>query len=93
MQDQYLLALYYVLATLSSEGNVGELIPSTEEEVFFCFMLMIINMTLFAYILGEVSSLVLKMDNEVQEQSNVTLCVADALRSFAALANHEANHT
>ena len=64
--DQYLLCLFFVLATLSSEGNVGELVPATAVEVLFTLLLMLINMTLFAYILGEISSLVMKMDDEVR---------------------------
>ena len=63
--DQYLLCTFYVLATLSSEGNVGELVPETMLEMVFCLLLMIISTTLFIYVLGEISSLVMKMDDEV----------------------------
>ena len=63
--DQYLLSFFFVLATLSTNGVVGDLVPATFVEVVFAGALMIINMTLFAYILGQISSLVMKADDEV----------------------------
>eukprot|EP00873_Tetraselmis_striata_P000688 jgi/Tetstr1/420952/TSEL_012012.t1 len=79
--DQYLLCIFYVLATLSSEGNVGELVPENMLEMVFCMVLMLINMTLFVYILGEISSLVMKMDDEVAESRNKQAKVENYIKS------------
>ena len=64
--DHYLLAFYYVMATMTTNGVVGELTPATYAEVVFCSILMVVNMTLFAYILGEISTLIMKNDNQVR---------------------------
>lgn len=63
---QYLMCLHYILSTLSSEGNTGELAPETPVEVGFSLVLMLLNLTLFSYILGEVSALVMKADDYVR---------------------------
>ena len=64
--DHYLVAFYYVMATMTTNGVVGELTPATYSEVVFCSILMVVNMTLFAYILGEISTLIMKNDDKVR---------------------------
>eukprot|EP00960_Hanusia_phi_P033537 750499-Hanusia_phi.AAC.11 len=63
--EQYLLCFYWVSTTLTVNGAVGELIPQNVVEIGFTIMLMCLNMTLFRVIVGEVSTLVMKKDEDV----------------------------
>eukprot|EP00961_Rhodomonas_salina_P218903 2958803-Rhodomonas_salina.3 len=54
--DQYLLSLYWVSATLTVNGLVGEVIPQNLYEVGFTIVLMLLNMTVYRWIIGEVSA-------------------------------------
>jgi ankyrin repeat protein len=63
--DQYLLSLYWVTATLTSYGIVGDLLPQNTTEIIYCMVLMVLNITVFAFIIGEVSSVFMIQDEEV----------------------------
>ena len=43
--QQYLTANYFVMATFTTNGLVGVLIPGTYEEAVFVFFLQLLNMT------------------------------------------------
>lgn len=68
--DHYLLSFYFVISTFRTQGVVGELTPSTFQEMAFSFLLMLLTMTFFAYVLGEISSLIMKADDEVRSGSD-----------------------
>lgn len=72
--DKYLLALYYVMSTFTTNGLVEELNPSTYVEAGFATLLMLLNMTMFAYIIGEISSLIMEGDNEVRNPLPCSCC-------------------
>jgi len=60
--EQYLASFYWVAATITSSGLVGDVIPSNPIEMIFCICLMILNLTLLRFVTGEVSSEVMKAD-------------------------------
>jgi hypothetical protein len=59
---QYLASFYWVAATITSSGLVGDVIPSNPVEMMFCTCLMILNLTLMRFVTGEVSTVVMKAD-------------------------------
>jgi hypothetical protein len=46
---------------------IGDVTPQNVLEMMFCMTLMILNLTLFRYVTGEVSTIVMKSDEEVVE--------------------------
>ena len=63
--DQYLISQYWVTATLTSYGIVGDLLPQNSTEMIYAMVLMILSITVFGYIIGEVSSVFMIQDEEV----------------------------
>jgi len=63
--QRYLLSIYWVAATLTVNGQVGAIIPQNTAELLFTTVIMALNMTLFRWILGEVSSIVMSGDDDV----------------------------
>ena len=63
--DQYLISLYWVTATLTSYGIVGDILPQNNTEIVYTMVLMVMNITVFGYIIGEVSSVFMIQDEEV----------------------------
>lgn len=66
--DHYLLSFYYVISTFRTVGNVDELQPSTWQELVLCLVLMAITMVFFAYVLGEISAMIMQSDDAVAEE-------------------------
>ncbi|CAD7698633.1 unnamed protein product, partial [Ostreobium quekettii] len=60
LAEQYLLSFYYITVTLSANGLVGRMLPQNIWEIFFVCVLMVITLTLYAFVLGEISNLVMK---------------------------------
>ena len=63
--DQYLISLYWVTATLTSYGIVGDLLPQNNVEMVYAMILMVLNIAVFGFIIGEVSSVFMIQDEEV----------------------------
>ena len=78
--DRYLGSLYWVSATITASGLVGEVLPQNFVEIGWTIGLMILNMTLFRWALGEISSLVMSADDAVvqarQHLERVTMFIA-----------------
>eukprot|EP00961_Rhodomonas_salina_P043882 589379-Rhodomonas_salina.2 len=53
--SQYLMSLYWVAATLSANGTVGNIFPQNLVEVWYTVLLLILNLTVVRAILGEVT--------------------------------------
>jgi hypothetical protein len=71
---QYLLSMYWVATTLSTSGLVGDMTPSTWSEVAFTCFAMLVSLTLYAYVLGELSNAVMKKDELlVNQRSQLSL--------------------
>jgi ankyrin repeat protein/CRP-like cAMP-binding protein len=63
--DQYLISLYWATVTLTSYGIVGDLLPQNNVEIIYAMCLMVLNITVFAFIIGEVSTVFMIQDEEV----------------------------
>ncbi|KAK3237823.1 hypothetical protein CYMTET_52125 [Cymbomonas tetramitiformis] len=78
--QQYLLSMYWVTATLSTYGVSSEMLPTNYTEIGFTIVLMFINMTLFAYVLGEISRLVMDKDMVLVQMRNRMAAVEQFLQ-------------
>ena len=63
--QRYLFSLYWVAATITVNGAVGDFIPQNIAELIFTTLLMALNMTLYRWIMGEVSSIIMSSDDDV----------------------------
>lgn len=63
--SKYLLSFYWVTATMSTNGVISNLFPRTYSEVIFTTSILCINLTLVAYILGEISNIVMTADGKI----------------------------
>ena len=63
--EKYLFSLYWVATTITVSGQVGKFLPQNTEEILFTICMMILNMTLYRYIIGEVSSIIMSADDSV----------------------------
>jgi CRP-like cAMP-binding protein len=101
--DHYLVSFYFVVSTFRTQGTVGELTPSTFQEMAFSCLLMILTITFFAYVLGEISSLIMNADDEVAEargkqamvdnyinsKHGMTVQLAEEIRSYSRNASSQ----
>ena len=62
---RYAASFYWVAGTLTANGSVGSLLPQNELEIMWTIFLMILNMPLFRWIVGEVSSIIMRSDEAV----------------------------
>ena len=56
--DQYLISLYWINTVLSTTGLIGAMSPTNEPEVVFTIVTMVINLTVYSYVLGQISDAV-----------------------------------
>lgn len=71
---QYCLSFYWVTATLATNGLVAGMLPSNWMEIGFTCVTMLISLTLYAYVLGEISNVVMKADEAlVLQRSQLSL--------------------
>ena len=69
---QYLVSYFWVTATISTNGRIGDVNPITSGELAFTCVVMVLNLTLYSYALGEVSAAVMKQDEDlVQQRQNI----------------------
>jgi len=79
---QYLLSLYWVSSTVTTTGIIGDMYPKSYSEVLFTMSLLICNMTLFSYVIGQVSANVLKGDEKLLKAREELGAVESYLHSF-----------
>ncbi|KAK9861698.1 hypothetical protein WJX84_004552 [Apatococcus fuscideae] len=60
--QQYLLCFYWVLATISTNGQVQNMVPKNLAEILFGYLVLIASVTLVAYVLGAVSNVIMDQD-------------------------------
>lgn len=104
IEERYLVSYYWVFASLTTNGLVGDMTPKNMVEIAFTCIVMLVSLTLYAYVLGEISNLVMKQDEDlVATRSSIlqvmSLCatqqcpavsrVADWRCSFARSANSQ----
>lgn len=56
---QYSYSFYWAASTLSTAGMIGYTTPKNQAEVLFSVICMLITMTVYAYVLGEISNQVI----------------------------------
>lgn len=72
--SQYLLSLYWVTTTLATNGQVTGMQPANWREVAFACLCMLISLTVYSYVLGELSFAVMKKDEAlVHERAQLLL--------------------
>ena len=75
--SRYAVSYYWVSASVSTNGLVGDMTPSNWYEIAFTILVMLVNVTLYAYVLGEVSNAVIKQDEElVRTRQNMSAIVS-----------------
>ena len=78
--QQYLFCIYWVAATITVNGAVGWFIPQNIMELIFTTIIMALNMTLYRWIMGEVSSIIMSSDDNVVKAR----AELEAVTSFAS---------
>ena len=61
IRTQYITCLYWAITTLTTVGY-GDIAPSTEIERIFTLMVMFLGISMYAYTIGNVSSLISNLD-------------------------------
>eukprot|EP00192_Tetraselmis_astigmatica_P007417 CAMPEP_0117664536 /NCGR_PEP_ID=MMETSP0804-20121206/9281_1 /TAXON_ID=1074897 /ORGANISM="Tetraselmis astigmatica, Strain CCMP880" /LENGTH=729 /DNA_ID=CAMNT_0005471793 /DNA_START=221 /DNA_END=2406 /DNA_ORIENTATION=+ len=64
--DHYLCSLYWTYTTISTTGY-GDLVPVNDDERFYTLCMMVLNIGLTAYIVGNTTMLATKADSDVLE--------------------------
>uniref|UniRef100_A0A7S4H8T1 Cyclic nucleotide-binding domain-containing protein n=1 Tax=Guillardia theta TaxID=55529 RepID=A0A7S4H8T1_GUITH len=80
--NKYLLSLYWVSSTVSSTGVIGDMWPKNYGEIAYTIFLLCLNLTLFNYIIGEISAGVLKGDEKLVKVREEIGAVESYLQSF-----------
>ncbi|KAK3266381.1 hypothetical protein CYMTET_24987 [Cymbomonas tetramitiformis] len=65
--EQYLISFYWITASLSTSGLIGGMLPKNYVEMLFTCVVMFVQLTLFKYVLGEISNLVMEQDTHLVE--------------------------
>ena len=56
-QDQYIVALYWTIQTLTTTGY-GDLVPANDDERILCLVILVVGATVFSYVVAHISELV-----------------------------------
>lgn len=79
---QYLLCFYWVTSTVTTTGVLGDMFPKNSGELIFAMIMLLAHITIFNYVVGLVSSSVLKGDEHVLKMREEIGRVESYLNSF-----------
>jgi hypothetical protein len=79
--DHYLGSFYWTVATITAAGSVGDVKPQNEAEVLWTTVLLLLNMTLFRWVVGEASSIIMIADEQVVQARQQLEQVTSFLRN------------
>jgi hypothetical protein len=81
MLSQYYFSFYWVASTLSTASRVGFSTPKNTIEVVFTIVCMMTTLTVYAYVMGEITNLVMNNDEAlVQKRQNIALVQSFVMR-------------
>jgi len=84
--ERYILSLYWVVATATSNEQVGDLTPQNYAEILYSIFLLLVNLTIFRWIQGEIASHVMNADDRVirnrEEQDRILKFIS--VKSFTS---------
>ncbi|KAK9831937.1 hypothetical protein WJX81_001333 [Elliptochloris bilobata] len=60
--EQYLVSVYWCVSTLTTNGQVGAATPQNLAEMAFTAVLMVMTVTIFNYVLGEITNVIMAQD-------------------------------
>ena len=81
--DEYLLSFWWVTSTLTAVGtSEGE--ARNETERWFAMCLMLLNLSLFAYVLGTISSLFMSADEQLVAARDKTPILSLGVRPLSS---------
>lgn len=63
--QQYCLSFYWATASLSTNGQIGTSHPKTYAEMLYACAIMLLSMTVYIYVLGELSDHVMNQDEKL----------------------------
>ena len=65
--EKYLISFYWVASIMSANPMVGSVLPQNILEILYSMVVMTANLTLFRYVTGEVSALVMRADEDLAQ--------------------------
>lgn len=63
--QQYVLSFFWATASLSTNGQIGDSTPKSFIEMMFACLIMLTSLTVYVYLLSELSDLVMNQDQEL----------------------------
>lgn len=63
--QQYVLSFFWATASLSTNGQIGDSTPKSFTEMMFVCFIMLTSLTVYVYLLSELSDLVMNQDQEL----------------------------
>lgn len=82
LAKRYVAACYFIISLLTTVGM--QFLPANVWEMCFNLLVLLLNMTVYAYAVGQISALVMKQDDEMVRARR---CVETAAWCFAAAAD------
>ena len=63
--ERYVLCVYWIMATVTCQGVVGNLSPQSFVELIFVILVLLCNLTIYRWIEAEISNIVMTSDEDV----------------------------
>ena len=76
---KYILSLYFIATRITNQGLYGNIVPQNFLEVAFCICFMVLNLTLFRWLIGDLSTSVMESDQGKFEARTKSLKISSFL--------------